>query len=216
MSCSADTRALVCLLTNGTYEALSTVDGHRLWTASGPSVAEDGTGEAYFGPGSGTLFMPGDSLAPQVRGGHALIASDGELQLRDSRTGDVRWRAQPPSGRGEFSAQPLLADDTVIATVEGNLFSEVPNGASLRAYDVTDGSTRWDLTLDEGDGPSQAEEGRYAARVLIDGVVYAHTPDGIVAVDARKGVVLGRAPTTTDTGCRSVSSGGGTINATAG
>ncbi|MFD3656836.1 protein kinase [Streptomyces sp. NPDC058620] len=211
MNCSADTRAIVCLLTNGTYEAVSTADGHRLWVSSSPSVAEDGTGEAYLGPGSGTLFMPGDSLAPQVRGGHALIASDGELQLRDSRTGDVLWQAQPPSGRGEFSAKPMLADDTVIATVEGKSFSDEPNGASLRAYDVTDGSTRWDLTLDEGDGPSQADEGRYAARALIDGVVYAHTPGGLVAVDARKGVVLGRASPTSGTGCRTVSSGGGTI-----
>ncbi|RPK94024.1 Serine/threonine-protein kinase AfsK [Streptomyces sp. ADI98-10] len=210
MNCSADTQALVCLLTDGTYEAVSTADGHRLW-ASSPSATEDGLDEAYLGPGSGTLFVPGDSLPPQVRGGHALIASDGELQLRDSRTGDVRWRAQPPSGRGKFSAQPLLADDTVIATVEGKAFSEDPHGASLRAYDVADGSTRWDLILDENDSPSEAEWGRYAARALIDGVVYAHTPDGLVAVDARKGVVLGRASPSTATGCRTVSSGGGMI-----
>ncbi|MFG2404919.1 protein kinase [Streptomyces brevispora] len=211
MNCSADTRALVCLLTNGTYEAVSTADGHRLWVSGSPPAAEDSPGEAYFGPGNGTLFMPGDTLAPQVRGGHALIASDGALQLRDSRTGDVRWKVQPPSGRGELSAQPLLADDTVIATVEGKSFSDEPSGASLRAYDVTDGSTRWDLTLDEGDGPSHAEEGLYAAQALIDGVVYARTPDGLVAVDARKGVVLGRASPTVGTGCRAVSSGGGTI-----
>ncbi|MER6115087.1 serine/threonine-protein kinase [Streptomyces sp. NPDC001743] len=210
MSCSADTRALVCLLTNGTYEAVSAADGHRLWVSGSASDAQDGPGEAYYGK-SGNLLMAGDSLAPQVRGGRALIASDGELQLRDSRTGDVIWQAVPPSGRGEFSAQPLLADDTVIATVEGKNMSETPKGASLRAYDATDGSTRWDLTLDESDGPSQAEEGRYAARALIDGVVYAHTPDGLVAVDARKGVVLGRAAPATGTGCRTVFSGGGTI-----
>ncbi len=211
MNCSADTQVLVCLLTNGTYEAVSTADGRRLWVSSGPSAAEDGIGEAYLGPGSGNLFMPGDSLAPQVRGGHALIASDGELQLRDSRTGKVRWRAQPPPGRGEFSAQPLLADDTVVATVEGQSLSEDPQGASLRAFDVTDGSPRWDLTLDENDSPADAEKGRYAARALIDGVVYAQTPDGLVAVDARKGHVLGRASPTTGTGCRTVFSGGGTI-----
>ncbi|WP_285567410.1 protein kinase [Streptomyces sp. RTGN2] len=211
MSCAADTRALVCLLTNGTYEAVSTVDGHRLWVASGQSVVENGTGEAYRGPSTGTLFMPGDSLVPQVRGGRALIASDGELQLRDSRTGAVRWRAQPPSGRGELSEQPLLADDTVIATMEGKSLSAEPKGASMRAYDITDGSTRWDLTLDRGDSPSHAEDGRYAARALIDGVVYAQTPDGLLAVDARKGDVLGRASPASDSGCRTVSSGGGTI-----
>ncbi|MEU1470915.1 serine/threonine-protein kinase [Streptomyces sp. NPDC005761] len=210
MSCSADTRAVVCLLTDGTYEAVSAADGHRLWVSGGASGAQDGPGEAYFGK-SGNLLMAGDSLAPQVRGGRALIASDGELQLRDSRTGDVLWQTAPPPGQGEFSAQPLLADDTVIATVEGKNVSETPKGASLRAYDVTDGSTRWDLPLDESDGPSQAEEGRYAARALIDGVVYAHTPDGLVAVDARKGVVLGRAAPATGTGCRTVFSGGGTI-----
>ncbi|WP_405902641.1 serine/threonine-protein kinase [Streptomyces sp. NBC_00656] len=210
MSCSADTQALVCLLTDGTYEAVSAADGRRLWVSGSASDAQDGPGEAYYGK-SGNLLMSGDSLAPQVRGGRALIASDGELQLRDSRTGDVLWQAAPPSGRGEFSAQPLLADDTVIATIEGKNLSETPKGASLRAYDVTDGSTRWDLTLDEGDGPSQAEEGRYAARALIDGVVYAPTPDGLVAVDARRGVVLGRASPATGTGCRTVFSGGGTI-----
>ncbi|GGN95960.1 hypothetical protein GCM10011579_096950 [Streptomyces albiflavescens] len=211
MNCAADTRAIVCLLTNGTYEAVSTADGHRLWTSGSPSAAEEGVSEAYLGPGSGTLFMPGDSLAPQVRGGHALIASDGELQLRDSRTGDVRWRARPPAGRGKFSAQPLLADNTVIATLEGKSLSQEPKGASMRAYDATDGSAQWDVTLNENDDPSHAEEGLYAARALIDGVVYARTPDSLVAVDVHKGVVLGRASPTTATGCRTVSSGGGTI-----
>ncbi|MFE0133011.1 protein kinase [Streptomyces sp. NPDC059037] len=211
MNCAADTRAIVCLLTNGTYEAVSTADGRRLWKSGSPPDSEDGLSEAYLGPGSGTLFMPGDRLTPQVRGGHALIASDGELQLRDSRTGGLEWRARPPSGRGEFSAQPLLTADTVVATVEGKALSDEPKGASLRAYDITDGSTRWDVTLDESDQPSEAEEGRYAAEALVGGVVYARTPDGIVAVDVRKGDVIGRASPTTASGCRTVSSGGGTI-----
>ncbi|MFJ9040298.1 protein kinase [Streptomyces sp. NPDC102406] len=212
MGCSADTRAVVCLRTDGTYQALSATDGHPLWTSRGAPGASGDVEEAYIGP-SGTLFMPGDAVAPQSRGGRTAVASHGELRLLDSGTGRVRWKAEPPPGRGQFSAPALLTDDTVIATVGGVSLAAEPAGASLRAYDIEDGSVRWDLPL-AGAARGQSDDYRFGARALVDGVVYAQTPEGISAVDARDGDVLGRAAVSAPGGCRLVTSGGGTIRCT--
>ncbi|MFK4066678.1 protein kinase [Streptomyces sp. NPDC029674] len=188
MSCAADTRAIVCLLTNGTYEALSAVDGKRLWK-SGEVDPEGGVEEAYIGP-SGAYFRPGDVLEPQVRGGRAVIARDGVLQVRDSTTGEVIWDAPAPDGAGAFTLRPLMDDDTLLVTAEGTY---VKKGAiaSLHAYDLDDGRPLWDEELGT---PLEAKVdiNRYQMRALRDGVVYADEKDSLAAYDARTGEELGR------------------------
>ncbi|WP_229871667.1 protein kinase domain-containing protein [Streptomyces longisporoflavus] len=189
MSCAADTRAIVCLLTNGTYEAVSAVDGKRLWK-SGKVDPEGGVDEAYIGP-SGAYFRPGDVVEPQVRGGRAVIAHDGVLQVRDSATGDVIWDAPAPDGAGAFNLRPLLDDDTLLVTAEGS-YAKEGSIASLHAYDLDGGRPLWHEDLG-APLEAKADINRYQLRALRDGVVYADEKGGLAAYDARTGDELGRA-----------------------
>ncbi|MFD4482429.1 protein kinase [Streptomyces sp. NPDC058471] len=188
MSCAADTEAIVCLLTNGTYEALSASSGKRLWR-SGKVDPEEGVGEAYYGPG-GAFFMPGDSLEPQVRGGKAVIAHDDVLQVRDSTTGEVLWDAPSPDGAGAFTLRPLLDDDVLLVGAEETYMHRGAR-ASLHAYDIDGGKPLWDEDLGK---PlvAQADFHRYSMRALRDGVVYVDEKDGLAAYDARTGDLLGQ------------------------
>ncbi|MFE1955654.1 protein kinase [Streptomyces sp. NPDC059524] len=212
MDCSADTRAVVCLRTDGTYEALSPSDGHRLWTHAGNAGPGD-VDEAYIGPG-GTRFMPGHAVAPQSRGGRTVTAAYGELRLLDSRTGKTLWKAEPPAGRGDFSRPALITDDLVVATVGGVSLAAETAGASLRAYDLHDGSVRWDSELSQ-EVPDQATEYAYGPEALVDGVLYVSVPGGLSAVDPRDGGVMGQRYVTAGSGgpggCPRLFSGGGTI-----
>ncbi|MFE6400218.1 protein kinase domain-containing protein [Streptomyces alboflavus] len=193
MGCSADTRALVCLLTNGTYEAVRTSDGKRLWT-SGKIDPESGMDEAYYGP-SGSFFMPGDRLEPGVRGGRAAIARDGVLHLRDSATGKVLWKAQPPDGRRVFTRAPFLDDDVVLVVAQVPYVQEDDPAPSLYAYDAATGRLRWEKTLGEA-ARAKAELNLYGVRALRDGVVYADQKRGLAAYDARTGDLLGQSDET--------------------
>ncbi|MER7350894.1 protein kinase [Streptomyces aurantiacus] len=188
MSCTADTRAVVCLLTNGTYEAVRASDGKRLWT-SGTVDREGDVGEAYYSP-SGVFFMPGDGLHPQARGGKAVIAHEGVLQLRDSATGRVLWDAEPPPGKGTFTLGPLLDDDVVLAVAEESYLKDDAR-ASLHAYDAATGRHLWEQDLG-APITAKAEINRYAVRALRDGVVYADEERGLAAYDARTGALLGQ------------------------
>ncbi|MFD3578036.1 protein kinase [Streptomyces sp. NPDC058644] len=188
MSCAADTHAIVCLLTNGTYEAVSAVDGKRLWK-SGKVDPEGGVDEAYIGP-SGAYFRPGDVLEPQVRGGRAVIAHDGVLQVRDSTTGDVIWDTPAPDGAGAFTLRPLLDDDTLLVTAEDSYVNEGAI-ASLHAYDLDGGRPLWDEDLG-APLEAKADINRYQMRALRDGVVYADEKGSLAAYDARTGERLGR------------------------
>ncbi|MEU5955370.1 serine/threonine-protein kinase [Streptomyces sp. NPDC047525] len=189
MSCAADTHAIVCLLTNGTYEAVSAVDGRRLWK-SGKVDPQGGVDEAYIGP-SGAYFRPGDVLEPQVRGGRAVIASDGVLQVRDSTSGDVIWDAPAPDGAGAFGLRPLLGDDTLLVTAEG-VYGKEGSIASLHAYDLDGGRPLWDEDLGTP-LEAKADINRYQLRALRDGVVYADEKGSLTSYDVRSGKELGRA-----------------------
>ncbi|MFD6431863.1 protein kinase [Streptomyces venezuelae] len=192
MSCASDTAAVVCLLTNGTYEARSAVDGHRLWTSDGRDAQDVGVGgEAYISP-SGAFFMPGDEQAPTVRGGTAVIAYKGRVQVRDSKSGDVRWTASTPAGKRATSA--LLTDDHLIVSSEGALDgTDGPTGATVQAFPVERGGDPvWTYDLSEKT-LSKAEEGNYTAVLVHDGRVYADSRDGVVAIDEKKGDRVGGA-----------------------
>ncbi|WP_367045060.1 protein kinase [Streptomyces sp. Je 1-332] len=188
MSCAADSAAIVCLLTNGTYEAVSASNGKRLWR-SGKIDPEGGLDEAYYGPG-GAFFMPGDRLEPQVRGGKAVIAHDGVLQVRDSTTGDVLWDAPRPDGAGAFTLRPLLDDDVLLVGAEESYLNEGAR-ASLHAYDIDGGKPLWHEDLGKP-LEAQVDVHRFKMRALRDGVVYADEEKGLAAYDARTGDLLGQ------------------------
>ncbi|MET7927831.1 protein kinase [Streptomyces sp. NPDC005349] len=190
MSCAADTRAVVCLLTDGTYEALDASSGRRLWTSDGRSPADGDVGdEAYISP-SGKLFMPGDSLAPTVRGGTTVIAHKGRLQVRDSRSGGVRWSAAPDDGT-HFTATLLTDEGRLVTSQEGSADGvDGPAGARLRAFRLKDGAPGWTHTLSTGE-LAGAELGAYTADLAHDGLVYADAKEGVVALDERTGTRVG-------------------------
>ncbi|MEV0125977.1 protein kinase [Streptomyces sp. NPDC050703] len=192
MNCAADTKAVVCLLTDGTYEALSASDGHRLWVSDGRSDADRGARQdAFVGP-SGSLFVPGDTVEPQVRGGTTVVGYRGGAQLRDSASGRVRWTAKPSPGHVITSV--LLTDDRLVVSEEGApdaATGETPDGARLRAY-TRGGRQVWREQL-SGDTLAMVEKGHYRAELAHDGLVYAQSKDGVIALDARRGGRVGGA-----------------------
>ncbi|MFE0057170.1 protein kinase [Streptomyces sp. NPDC059003] len=206
MDCAADTEAIVCLLTNGTYEALSAADGHRLWRADGRGADDGEVGdEAYISP-SGGFFMPGDQLKPQLRGGTAVIAHKGRLQARDSRTGKVKWEAEPE--RGAFTGVPLLHDDMVIATDQHPLYDDGQPGVSVRAFSLKGGKPRWSTPI-VSEELSKAEDGAYTAQLVRNGLVYATTRGAAVALDVRTGAERARNDQLPGNGCRTLMTRGG-------
>ncbi|MFF3640571.1 protein kinase [Streptomyces sp. NPDC002564] len=186
MSCAADTEAVVCLLTDGTYEARSAVDGHRLWTSDGRSGEDKGAGaEAYVGP-TGAFFMPGDEVDPEVRGGTAVIAYKGRVQVRDSASGAVRWSAGAPPGKKVTSA--LLTDDRLILSSEGSYQDrDEAVGAVVQAFPVgRGGKPLWTYELST-ESLSKAEQGAYRAALVHQGRVYAYAQGGVVAIEVKNG-----------------------------
>ncbi|WP_225987310.1 protein kinase domain-containing protein [Streptomyces spectabilis] len=208
MNCAADTRAVLCLLTNGTYEAIGASDGKRRWTSDGRTGDDGGTGgEAYVSP-SGKLFMPGDRLAPVVRGGTSVIAHKGVLQVRDSASGDVRWSARPPQGR--YFTRALLADGLLLVTAEAKPYADGgPQGATLLAYPLRGGAPRWTAPLSTDELSGAEQNGMYGAEVVRHGRVYAWSAQGLIALDAKTGTRGGKAYDGEQ--CRSVMAVGGQI-----
>ncbi|WP_158857630.1 protein kinase domain-containing protein [Streptomyces sp. NRRL B-1347] len=192
LHCAADTRAVVCLLTNGTYEAIGASDGKRRWTSDGRTGDDGDTGgEAYVSP-TGKLFMPGDSLAPVVRGGTSVIAHKGLLQVRDSASGDVRLSARPPEGR--YFSRALLGDGLILVTAEAKPYADGgPQGAMLLAYPLRGGAPRWTAPLSTQELSGAELNGLYGAEVVRNGRVYAWAAQGLIALDVKTGARGGKA-----------------------
>ncbi|MZD09795.1 PQQ-binding-like beta-propeller repeat protein, partial [Streptomyces sp. SID5785] len=190
LDCAADTHALVCQLTNGTYEAVSPVDGKQLWTEGTPHAEGLGLDEAAVNV-DGRFEVPGATLAPQSRGGRTVIGDADALRLLDSASGKPRWKARTPHGKGMFTTRPVLTDSAVLAVVESGNDSAGP-AATLAAFALTDGHLLWQQPLT---AQPYAQISRQSRSVL---AVRGHTAyangDGerFVAVDLRDGKVLRR------------------------
>ncbi|MGV2919739.1 protein kinase domain-containing protein [Streptomyces alfalfae] len=208
MNCAADPKAVVCLLTDGTYEALSASDGRRLWISDGRTDADrDARQDAFVGP-SGAMFVPGDTVEPQVRGGTTVVGHRGGAQVRDSASGTVRWTAKP--SRGYVITAALLTADRLVVSEEGATDAatgRTPDGARLRAY-TRGGRQVWQEQL-SGDALAMAEKGHYRPELAHDGLVYAQSKKGVIALDAERG---GRVGGVYDKGqCLSLKAVGGKI-----
>ncbi|WP_447040101.1 protein kinase domain-containing protein [Streptomyces sp. DSM 118878] len=192
MNCAADMVAVVCLLTDGTYEALSASDGRRLWTSDGRTAAERETGaDAYVGP-SGAFFTSGDTVEPRVRGGTTVVGHRGGAQVRDSASGEVRWTAKPSPGH--FITSVLLTADRLVVSEEGATDAatgRTPDGARLRAY-TRGGRQVWKEQL-SADTLAMAEKQHYIAELAHGGLIYAQSKEGVIAIDARRGGRVGGA-----------------------
>ncbi|WP_335935602.1 protein kinase domain-containing protein [Streptomyces sp. PTD5-9] len=181
IGCSAGRDALVCRLVDGTYEALSAADGHRLWTLD---VGQE-TRPAGWGP-RGQFFMPANATRPTVHDDTVLLAAGGRLQSLDARTGTVRWET-PSGGAHDLDSAPLVLGDQVFAAT-----TSTPDGASLAAYDRATGARKWQKPL----GPqtlANAQKGNFWP-VATDGkTLYAIGEEAPKAFRPEDGALLGTA-----------------------
>ncbi|WP_406384022.1 protein kinase domain-containing protein [Streptomyces sp. NBC_01618] len=181
IGCSAGRDVVVCRKTDGTYEALSAADGHRMWTLD--------TGEtskvAGWGP-TGQFFMPASATRPTAYDDTVLLAAGDRLQSLDARTGKVRWETRS-GGAHNLESAPLVVDGLVFAATTWS-----SEGAELAAYDLGTGAEKWHKPLAPQD-LAKAERGNFWP-VATDGkVVYAIGEDGPKAFRPKDGTLLGTA-----------------------
>ncbi|MFB6943062.1 protein kinase [Streptomyces sp. NPDC056305] len=181
VGCSAGRDVVVCRKTDGTYEALSAADGHRLWTLD----AGETTRSAGWGP-RGQFFMPAGATRPTVYDDTVLLAAGDRLQSLDARTGTVRWTARS-GGAHDLDSAPLVVGDMVFAST-----TPTPEGAALAAYDLRTGAEKWRKPL-APQAVSHAQQGNFWP-VATDGeVVYAVGEDAPKAFRPKDGTLLGTA-----------------------
>ncbi|MGW1104405.1 protein kinase domain-containing protein [Streptomyces sp. NPDC002540] len=181
VGCSAGRDVVVCRKTDGTYEALSAADGHRLWTLD----AGETTRSAGWGP-RGQFFMPAGATRPTVYDDTVLLAAGDRLQSLDARTGTVRWTARS-GGAHDLDSAPLVVGDMVFAST-----TPTPEGAALAAYDLRTGAEKWRKPL-APQAVSNAQQGNFWP-VATDGeVVYAVGEDAPKAFRPKDGTLLGTA-----------------------
>ncbi|MFF2012825.1 protein kinase [Streptomyces sp. NPDC058195] len=181
IGCSAGRDVLVCRKTDGTYEALSAADGHRMWTLDTGETSRS----AGWGP-TGQFFMPAGATLPTVHDDTVLLAAGERLQALDARTGTVRWEVRG-GGAHDTDSAPMVAGGLVLAATSWS-----SEGAELAAYDLRDGARKWHRPL----APEVVAKGarRNFWPVATDGeAVYAISSQGPKAFRAKDGTPLGSA-----------------------
>ncbi|MCX4983095.1 protein kinase [Streptomyces sp. NBC_00572] len=185
--CSANEKVLVCRTTDGRYEALDPATGKKMWDVP---TAENTPGETYISA-TGYPFTGGEATRPTVHDGSVVLVAAGSLQVRDARTGTVRWEKPAAGPQGFWTTRPLVADKIVFAATE----VAEDNGtirAALTAFSLTDGRQLWSEELTNGE-ISSAQRRPYEPVAYAKGIVYALSQGGLVAYDGRKGTQLGQA-----------------------
>ncbi|MFB7831308.1 protein kinase [Streptomyces sp. NPDC056056] len=186
LGCSAGEKVLVCRTTNGRYVALDPASGKQLWDVP---AAEDTPDQTYIS-GKGFPFTAGSATAPTVHDGSVVLVANGSLQVRDARTGAVRWRKPAVGPQGMWATRPVVADGIVFAAT--NVTEDALNvRAALTAFSLADGETIWSEELTNGE-TSFAERRAYEPVAYAKGVVYALSQGGLVSYDGRNGTQLGQ------------------------
>ncbi|MCW7991378.1 serine/threonine protein kinase, partial [Streptomyces platensis subsp. clarensis] len=186
--CSGNERVLVCRTTGGRYEALDPADGKRLWGAR-PSVQPDSE-ESFVGP-TGGIFLAQEAARPIVHDGLVVLAFGDVVQVRDARTGAVKWEKPAWAQQGEGS-RPVVADGMVFvaAPTAQDQTNDIEN-VSVFAYTLADGRKLWTKTLTNGD-LARSEYRDFEPVAYAKGIVYALSDGGIIAYDAKTGAVRGQ------------------------
>ncbi|MFJ5828515.1 PQQ-binding-like beta-propeller repeat protein [Streptomyces sp. NPDC093089] len=185
--CSAGEKVLVCRTTDGRYEALDPASGKKLWDVGRPV---DTPGETYVSP-HGYPLAAGSATRPTVHGESVVLVAGRTLQVRDARTGAVRWQKPAQGPQGFWATRPVVADGIVFAATE--VAEDVDwVRAALTAFSLADGRRLWSKELTNGQ-ISYAERKAYEPVAYARGVVYALSQGGLVAYDGRKGTQLGQA-----------------------
>ncbi|MER6095172.1 serine/threonine-protein kinase [Streptomyces sp. NPDC001728] len=186
LGCSAGDKVLVCRTTDGRFEALDPASGKKLWEVALPP---DTPGSTYISP-TGYPFAAGGATRPTVHDGAVVLVSGFELQVRDARTGAVRWRKPARGPQLLWDSRPVVADGTVFAATE--VASDVSSDrVALTAFSLADGRVLWSKALTNAE-ISSAERQAYEPVAYAKGVVYAHSQGGLVAYDGKEGTQLGQ------------------------
>ncbi|WP_406133363.1 protein kinase domain-containing protein [Streptomyces zaomyceticus] len=185
--CSAGEKVLVCRTADGRYEALDPASGKKLWDVP---RAPDTPAETYISA-KGFPFAAGSATRPTVHDGSVVLVAGGSLQVRDARTGAVRWEKPAVGPQGFWATRPVVADGIVFAATE---VEEDVNWvrAALTAFSLADGRQLWSKELTNG-VISFAERRGYEPVAHAKGIVYALSQGGLVAYEGRKGTQLGQA-----------------------
>ncbi|MER7946018.1 PQQ-binding-like beta-propeller repeat protein [Streptomyces sp. NPDC096079] len=181
--CSAGEKALVCRTTDGRYEALDPANGKPLWSAD--LVADPRDDMSFIGP-TGGIFIAGSTNVPAVHDSTVVLLSGQRLQARDARSGAVRWEKRSTAGAG-LRTQPVVGDGTVF----------VPTGddssGRMTAFALADGRELWTKALTNADLARGAFRD-FEPVAYANGLVYALSDGGFVALDARTGQQRGQVP----------------------
>ncbi|MFF9843873.1 PQQ-binding-like beta-propeller repeat protein [Streptomyces sp. NPDC013740] len=184
--CSGNERALVCRTTDGRYEALDPANGRKLWDAN--PVKDARGGESYIGP-SGGVFIAGETARPVVHDGLAVLASGPTVQVRDARTGALRWEKAAWVQQGQGS-RPIVADGMVFVASPTTPEPSTEH-VGITAYALADGRRLWSKGLTNDDIP-RSEIRDFEPVAYAEGTVYALSDGGLIAYDARTGTVRGQ------------------------
>lgn len=177
--CTANSTVVVCRDMAGAYQALSAVDGRKLWSfdsqqdKGGPMIS-----------GTGQIFIPADSTRPVIEGDTVFMATGGRLLAVDAATGKTRWQ-QRAGGAFTDDSRPVVSDGLVFAATTATGY-----GARLAAFDAKTGDPRWTAPL-AGEDISKAESGNFWPLATSKGVLYALGVDGIKAFRAKDGKAEG-------------------------
>ena len=184
--CSANEKVLACRTTDGRYEALDPASGKKLWDVPRD---ENSPPETYV-TGKGFPHAAGGATRPTVHDGSVVLVAGQSLQVRDARTGAVRWEKPAQGPQGFFATRPVVADGIVYAATE---VAQDVNWvrAALTAFSLADGKQLWSKELTNG-VISMAERKAYEPLAYARGIVYALSQGGLVAYDGRKGTQLGQ------------------------
>ncbi|MFF9912020.1 PQQ-binding-like beta-propeller repeat protein [Streptomyces sp. NPDC013457] len=185
--CSAGESVVVCRTTDGRYEALDTASGKGLWTAD---LIEDPRDNTSFISPTGAMLIAGSSARPAVHGSSVVITSRDKLQVRDARTGKVRWEAEA-WGAQDAESRPVVGNGMVFATTASPLEAGAREMVDLTAFSLADGKPVWTKSLTNS-SLSRAQFRPFDAVAFAQGRVYALSDAGLVAYDAQDGTLLGQ------------------------
>ncbi|MFD3947340.1 PQQ-binding-like beta-propeller repeat protein [Streptomyces sp. NPDC058579] len=188
--CSAGESVVVCRTVDGRYEALDPASGKRLWEAD--LVPDSRDGQSFIGP-TGGIFVAGATARPAVHGSAVVLTSGEKLQVRDARSGKVRWE-EKAWGAQDQNSRPLVGDGVVFATTRSTT-DEVTGRTMvfLSAFSLADGRQLWTKSLTNA-SLARSQFRPFDAVAFAQGRVYALSDAGIVAYEAKSGSLLGQVP----------------------
>ncbi|MFJ3581409.1 PQQ-binding-like beta-propeller repeat protein [Streptomyces sp. NPDC090127] len=186
--CSAGESVVVCRTVDGRYEALDPASGEQLWNAD--LVPDPRDNDSFIGP-TGGIFIAGATARPMVHGSAVVLTSGDKVQVREARSGKVRWEEKAWGSQDQHS-RPLVGDGVVFATTRST--TEEATGRTmvfLSAFSLADGRQLWTRSLTNA-SLSRAQFRSFDAVAFAQGRVYALSDAGIVAYDAKSGSLLGQ------------------------